>query len=197
MRASAAGGRVVSAFNTAGSEQRHTPLNVWLLDLGVGVTHGRPYHPQTQGKDERFHRTLKGEVLDRGLLADLSAAQRAFDAWREVYNTRRPHEALALATPATRYRMSPRAMPESIDPPDYEPTAHVRKVDAGGWLSFKGRPVNCPKAFAGRRLALRATDTDGLFDLCYRSHILSQVDLRVIIKPVRHVPEQPLGLTPV
>src|SRR5688572_30609433 len=42
-----------------------TGLTVWLLRLGVHVTHGRPFHPQTQGKDERFHRTLVQEVLDR------------------------------------------------------------------------------------------------------------------------------------
>jgi transposase InsO family protein len=184
-------------WGTAGSDQKHTPLTVWLLDLGVGVVHGRPYHPQTQGKDERFHRTLKAEVLDGRVLADLHAAQHAFETWREVYNTRRPHEALDLATPASRYRMSQRPMPEAVEPPEYEPGAHVRKVQNGGWLAFKGRQVNCPKAFAGRRLALRATDTDGLFDLCYRSHVLSQVDLRENLKPVHHVPEQASTLSPV
>ena len=56
--------------------------------------------------------------------------------------------------------------------------AHVRTVDKGGWLSFKGRVVNRPRAFAGKRLALGATDTDGVFDLCYRSYLLAQVDLR-------------------
>jgi transposase InsO family protein len=167
-----------SPWGAPGSDQRHTRLTVWLLDLGVGVIHGRPYHPQTQGKDERFHRTLKGEVLGGETLTDLDAAQRAFDAWRTVYNRRRPHEALDMATPASRYAMSPRPMPTTIEPPDYEPQAHVRKVDSSARLSFKGRPIDCSKAFVGRLLALRATDTDGVFDLCYRRHVLSQVDLR-------------------
>jgi transposase InsO family protein len=52
-----------SPWGTSGSDQRHTPLTVWLLDLEVPVSHGRPYHPQTQGKDERFHKTMKAEVL--------------------------------------------------------------------------------------------------------------------------------------
>lgn len=179
-----------SPWGTAGSEQRHTPLTVWLLDLDVPVTHGRPYHPQTQGKDERFHRTFKAEVLDARIPHDLEHAQKAFDAWRAIYNTRRPHQALGMATPASRYAVSARAMPKSIEPPSYEPGAIVRKVDAGGWISYKNRPVNCPKAFAGRYLALRATDTEGVFDLCYRRHVLSQIDLREnIVKPVHHVPE--------
>jgi transposase InsO family protein len=167
-----------SPWGTAGNEQRHTPLSVWLLDLDVGVIHGRPLHPQTQGKEERFHRTLKAEVLDDRTFDTLAKAQEAFDAWREVYNARRPHEGIGMTTPATRYRMSPRPMPQAISPPHYEPQVQTRKVDVGGWISFKGRVVNCPKAFAGRRLALRPTDNDGVFDLCYRRHVLAQVDLR-------------------
>jgi transposase InsO family protein len=165
-------------WGSSGSPQRHTPLTVWLLDLGVAVAHGRPFHPQTQGKDERFHRTLKAEVLDGRSFKTLAAAQTAFDAWRAVYNAKRPHEALKMATPFERYHVSPRAMPKQIDPPEYEPQAQVRKVADTGWISFKGRQINCPKAFAGRRLALRATNDDGVFDLCYRSHVLAQVDLR-------------------
>jgi transposase InsO family protein len=187
-----------SPWGTAGGEGRHTRLTVWLLDLEVGVSHGRPYHPQTQGKDERFHRTLKGEVLDGVIFAGLDQAQAAFDAWREVYNAKRPHEALGLETPSRRYRMSPRPMPEAIAPPDYEPQAQVRKVHDGGWISFKGRQINCSKAFVGRRLALRATDQDGLFDLCYRRHVLAQVDLRQdTVKPVLDVPERVSTLSPV
>ena len=60
-------------------DHRYTPLTVWLLRLGIAVSHGRPYHPQTQGKDERFHRTLKAEVLRGRTFVDLSQCQRTFD----------------------------------------------------------------------------------------------------------------------
>lgn len=184
-------------WGTAGSSQRHTWLTVWLLDLGVGVAHGRPYHPQTQGKEERSHRTLKAEVLDQRL-ETLDQAQDAFDRWREVYNAVRPHEALQLDTPASRYHVSPRRWPKLVSPPDYEPQAIVRKVHDGGWISFRGRPIKCPKAFVGRRLALRATHLDGVFDLCYRSHLLAQLDLRQnIIETVLDVSERMSSMSPV
>jgi len=70
---------------------RHTWLTVWLLELGVAVSHGRPYHPQTQGKDERFHRTLTAEVIGRRAFADLAECQSRFDAWRVVYNRASEH----------------------------------------------------------------------------------------------------------
>jgi transposase InsO family protein len=187
-----------SPWGSTGSPQPHTPLTVWLLDLGVRVSHGRPYHPQTQGKDERFHRTLTAEVLDGRRFRTLDHAQAAFDAWREVYNTQRPHQALGMQTPSDRYAASPRPMPHTIDPPEYEPQAEVRKVHDTGWIKFKGRQINCPKAFVGRRLALRTTPTDGVFDLCYRSHVLAQVDLRQnITQTVLDVPERVSSISPV
>jgi transposase InsO family protein len=71
--------------------QPHTIFTVWLMRLGVRVAHGRPLHPQTQGKDERFHRTLKAEVLNGKSFPDLAACQRAFDRWRHVYNRASEH----------------------------------------------------------------------------------------------------------
>lgn len=54
------------------------------------------------------------------------------------------------------------------------------------------RRPRCPKAVIGRRVALRATATDGVFDLCYRRHVLSTLDLRQnVVKSVRNVPEHP------
>jgi transposase InsO family protein len=187
-----------SPWGTAGSGSSHTPLTVWLLDLDIAVIHGRPYHPQTQGKDERFHRTLGEEVLTGRSFADLDAVQRAFDAWRHVYNTERPHEALGLMPPAARYRPSPRPMPQRIAPPEYDLTDQVRSIGTAGQFSFKGQLHRCSQAFAGRRVALRATDVDGLYDLCYRRHVLAQIDLRQnVAKPVHHVSEQVSTLTPV
>jgi len=76
-----------------------TPLAIWLVRLGIRVLHGRPYHPQTQGKEERFHRTLKAEVLSRTDLRDLLHSQQVFDHWRPIYNQQRPHDALGLPPP--------------------------------------------------------------------------------------------------
>ena len=61
---------------------RCTSFSVWLMRLGVEVLHGRPYDPQTQGKEERFHRTLNAEVLNGRSFRDLGDCQRAFDKWR-------------------------------------------------------------------------------------------------------------------
>ena len=131
--------------------EAHTPLS----GLAARSRHrasatAAPYHPQTLGKDERFHRSLKAEVLARRDFTDLADCQAAFDAWREVYNTHRPHEALAMKTPIDRYTPSSRSMPALIEPPDYDQKLAVRKVQTGGWLSFQGRTFNCPNAFAGR-----------------------------------------------
>ncbi|WP_336714344.1 MULTISPECIES: integrase core domain-containing protein, partial [unclassified Cedecea] len=73
-----------------------TALELWLMRQSIRVSHSRPYHPQTQGKLERFHRSLKAEVLQGQWFTDSQQLQRAFDHWRTVYNLERPHEALAM-----------------------------------------------------------------------------------------------------
>src|SRR5207244_391223 len=71
-----------------------TPLAVWMSQIGIKVLHGRPHHPQTQGKEERFHRTLKDDLITRRGFADLPDCQHAFDRFRSDYNLVRPHDAL-------------------------------------------------------------------------------------------------------
>lgn len=80
----------------------HTALSLWLLRLGVRVLHGRPYHPQTQGKQERFHRTLGEELLGRHTWRDLAHCAEQFRHYRQRYNHERPHCSLQGATPASR-----------------------------------------------------------------------------------------------
>ena len=80
-----------------------TALTLWLIRLGIRVSFSRPYHPQTNGKDERFHRSLKAEVLNGRSFADLIQAQAAFDRWREIYNHQRPHTAHGGQPPAVVY----------------------------------------------------------------------------------------------
>lgn len=159
-------------------EHRYTPLGVWLLRLGVAVSHGRPYHPQTQGKDERFHRTLKAELLRYERFENLQHCQRRFDSWREIYNHERPHEALGLQVPASRYRVSERAFPDVLPPIAYGPCDVVRKVQEQGWISYRGQEHKVPKAFRGYPVAIRPTVLDGVMDVIFCHHTVSQIDLR-------------------
>ncbi len=114
----------------------HTQLTIWLLRLGIAVRHGRPAHPQTQGKLERFNRTLAAEVLGARVFADLSHCQKDFDQWRELYNLHRPHEALDLACPITRYVPSSRCFPRPW-------RAHPNMVPAIMWFMPRSIPGEC------------------------------------------------------
>ena len=158
----------------------YTPLGIWLIEHGIKISHSRPYHPQTMGKDERFHRSLKAEVLSNARFADLGAADRAFERWRAVYNTQRPHEALALATPASRYRPSRRDYVEAIAPFEYAPDDIVRRVQQGGHVSLLGRAVKVPKAFRGKDIAFRPTQDDGRFEAFFRTQLIATLDLRAL-----------------
>jgi transposase InsO family protein len=167
-----------SPWGAANSEHRYTRFSLWLLELGIAVSHGRPYHPQTQGKDERFHRTLLADAIGRRHFADLGQCQQRFDCWRLVYNAERPHEALGLATPITRYRPSERRFPEKLEPFDYGPGAILRRVSDTGWLSFRNRPFKLGRAFVHRRVALRPSVPDGCFDVVFCGHKVASFDLR-------------------
>jgi len=164
-------------FGTSGTEA-YSSLEVWLLRLGVEVFHGRPRHPQTQGKDERFHRTLRLELLRDREFRDLAEAQREFDSWREVYNFVRPHQALALEPPASRYRPSPRTFPEQLPPLEYAPELKVRRVQADAEIHFHRRHFKVGKAFIGLPIALRPTLTDGVFQLLFAHSVIRTIDLR-------------------
>jgi len=102
----------------------------------------------------------------------------AFDRWRESYNTERPHDALALAVPASRYQPSLRAFPATLPPIGYPTGMAVRRVQQGGQLSVHGRTLRVPKAFAGYPVGLHPTETDGVFTVWFCSHRITQLDLR-------------------
>jgi hypothetical protein len=148
------------------------------MRLGVRVAHGRPYHPQTQGKEERFHRTFKAEVVNGWSFRDLSDCQRAFDEWRPRYSHERPHEALDLATPAERYRPSLRYFPEVLPAIEYSPGDQVRKVGSDGFISFRNRYCRIGKGLRGQPVALRPTGEDGVFAVYYCAHRIGALDLR-------------------
>lgn len=154
-------------------------LSVWFIRLGIRVSHSRPRHPQTNGKEERFHRSLQAEVLNGQSFENLEVVQHAFDRWRTVYNCERPHEALGLTTPASRYRPSPRPYPEQLPPIEYGPDDAVYKVPVDGWLRVRGRRIKVSNALTGLPIAVRPrTDQNGVLDFYFCHQRFMQMDLR-------------------
>lgn len=161
-------------------EQRYTQLCVWLIRLGVRVSHSRPYHPQTLGKEERFHETLHRELLSRRHFDDLQQAQDAFDPWRECYNCIRPHEALGMRPPVVRYAPSPKSFPEQLPAVQYVQGELLRKVQDQGRVSYRGRTLRVSKAFRGELVVLRpSVEDDGVIEVFFCHQKIAQWDLTV------------------
>jgi transposase InsO family protein len=154
----------------------YTKLTVWLMRLGISISHSRPLHPQTNGKDERFHRTLDAELLGNQLFTDLADVQRSFDPWREIYNYERPHEAIGLDVPAQRYRTSARSFPEVLTPIEYNQSDLVIKIRNNGMLYAWKTDFYLSQAFAGQRVALRPTAQDGCWDVYFCHHRLATIN---------------------
>lgn len=161
-----------------GAESRFTPLCVWLIRLGIVVRHGRPYHPQTQGKVDHFHRTLMREEIRGSRYSDYADCQARFDRYRTCYNEERPHQALGMQVPADRYQRSPRSLPAKLPAVEYPAGSVVRKVQQKGWISFQGTEYRVPKAFYGQLVALRPTGTAGEMGVYFCQQKIATLDLR-------------------
>jgi transposase InsO family protein len=158
----------------------HTALTVWLLRLGVRVLHGRPYHPQTQGKEERFHRTLKHELLSRHTWRDLNHCHQAFPVYRDQYNTERPHRSLAGDTPLSRYCPSPRAFPAGLPQIDYPASNEVRIVRDTGVITFRGQTWLIGRGFVSLPVGLRpSAPADGQWEVFFSFHLLGYLDFTI------------------
>jgi transposase InsO family protein len=165
-------------LSSSNGGSRHTWLSAWLIRLDVRVGHGRAYHPQTQGKDERFNRTVKAEAIGTRRFHNTDEVQRRFDPWRDIYNLERPHEALEMATPVTRYVHSSRAFPETLPPIEYGPSDVVRKVQKDGYFRYKSTRFKISQAFTGYPVALRPTMQDGQLDVFFCHMKVATVDMK-------------------
>jgi transposase InsO family protein len=161
-----------------------TAFTVWLIRLGIRLSFSRPRHPQTQGKDERFHRTLAVELLRDRLWRHQLECQQAFDKWRAQYNLIRPHEALGLNVPASRYQTSVRPFPETLTTIEYDQHEIVRKVGLRGQIKYQKRKFFVGNAFARLHVALRPTITDGLFDIYLCHQRVGSIDIKQV--PIDH-----------
>lgn len=153
-----------------------TQLAVWLLHLDIIPSHGRPFHPQTQGKDERFHRTLQAEVLATRSFQTLDHVQETLDQWRHTYNHVRPHEAIGLVPPIARYTPSPRPYPEQLPAIEYPETDVVRRVTSRGVINLWGRHYYLGEGFYGYPVAVRPSAEEGIHTVFFRHYAITNID---------------------
>ena len=145
----------------------------YLKARGVRHVFGAPYHPQTQGKVERFHGELQRAVERR----QAETGQTWLDEFRWEHNYVRPHEALGMAVPATRYQVSPVPYPETLAEPEYLPGDRIYKVDSAARIMIGRRRVKIGKAFIGQRIALRETQHDGVYAIWFGAIRIGEIDL--------------------
>ena len=155
----------------------YSRLEVWLMELGILTLHGRPLHPQTQGKEERFNRSFTRECLKGRSFADQAHAQNCFDEYRAFYNEVRPHFALELEVPSSRYEPSPRQMPDTISDWEYGPEYQLCKVKETGYFNYKGQGFYLSEAFAGKTIAVRESHLPGQITLIFRQFKIGRIDL--------------------
>jgi transposase InsO family protein len=120
------------AVYTARFTHGHNEFELLLHALGVTQKNGHPGHPQTQGKIERFHQTLKRWLTPRPKPVDLAAMQTLLDTFRSIYNTQRAHRALPPhTTPTHAYTALPKATPPGIEPTEHFRIRHDTVDDCG------------------------------------------------------------------
>jgi transposase InsO family protein len=150
---------------------------VWLMKHGILPIHGRVYHPQTQGKVERLNRTVNSEGIGESKPHDLPGAQEAFDGTRHTYNNERPHEALNMEVPASRYHGSDRRYDERKEEPEYDMGRYVRKVSGKGYLSLEGHRYYLSEALRGRYVEFIQGYQDQQTIVCYGNFKIARLDL--------------------
>ena len=159
----------------AGFKGGFTRFERWLMDLDVLPIHGRPLHPQTQGKIERFLRTMKNELLKRSTFIDLADANRQLQQWRTKYNEVRPHQAIEMCRPADVYISSERKYPEFIKLYEYSGIYRILKVNAKGYLRFDRKEFYLSETMTGAELEMRPLEGTH-FALCYRNYKIAEID---------------------
>jgi putative transposase len=151
-------------------------LNVWWLRLGIQHQRILPAHPEQNGAHERMHKTLKGETC-RPPQSCLVSQQRAFNAFRRLYNDERPHEALGERPPAALYGPSPRPYTGTVPPVEYPGHFLVKRVTNAGTIRLKKRLLFLSNALQQHPVGLEEVD-DGIWSIHFCHVLLGRVDER-------------------
>src|SRR5262249_50602270 len=159
-----------SPWGSAEAACPYTEFSVWLLRLGVELIHGRPYHPQTQGKQERFHGSLQVEVLNQSTAwRDIEQCQKRFSQFRDCYNSERPHEALQMKVALSRYRpsLACERCPRNCPNLNIWPRTRCEELKPKERSSSRATCSMSAKAFAGLDVAFRASAQEDYWELFF------------------------------
>ena len=155
-----------------------TSFEVWLMELGILTLHGRILHPQTQGKEEKFNGSFTRECLKFHKIKDQADATKIFAEYREFYNNVRPHIALNLDVPSSRYRPSDRQYPSQIKEWEYAEDLKIHNVKSTGYITIKGQGYFLSEAFGNKQIAMRESDKGAhLINLYFRQFRIGQIDI--------------------
>jgi transposase InsO family protein len=175
-------GRVYTARHGGG----RNAFEYLLTALRIVQKNGKPNHPQTQGKVERFHQTLKRWLAQQPPAATTADLQQQLDAFRQIYNHHRPHRELARRTPATAYAALPKATPPTTTGQPGHYRLRYDRVDTWGKISMRraGRLHHLGVGYthAGTRILAIADDTTVTVIQLETGEILSTHD----IDPAKH-----------
>jgi transposase InsO family protein len=149
-----------------------TQLSLWMMRQGIRLCWSGIRHPQTQGKVERFHGTLQRALDRRGGVGPQPQAW--LDSFRAEYNHVRPHEALAMRTPATVWQPSPKRYNPNPPPWEYPQHAWVLKVDCQGTIDLRGSRCRIGKTLAGGRVMIQPVE--GRFLVFFCSTLVREID---------------------
>jgi transposase InsO family protein len=158
------------------SEIGLSQLSVALLKQGIRLTYSGIGHPQTQGKVERFHRTLNQEIHRRGAPEIINSWTKLLNSIRRDYNEKRPHEALRMRPPSAVYKPSTRQFNPNPREWDYPPGSNVVTVKHSGVISYRNRAYLVSQALEGERVAIQRLGTK--LAVTYRNTLLCELDLQ-------------------
>ena len=152
-------------------------FEVWMMELGILVIHGRSRHPQTQGKEEKFNGSMTRELLKVTTIENWDDATKKFGEYREFYNHIRPHHALNLDVPASRYTPSAQQYSGIITPWAYPEGHHICTVSSAGHFSYGGQRYFFSEGFRGKEIAVRPSAIKNNISLFFRQFRIGRIDV--------------------
>lgn len=166
-----------------------TWVSVWLLKQGVVLRYSGVGHPQTQGKVERFHQTLKARTRHRGAPTSMGEWHRWAMEFRHEYNYERPHEALGMKTPGEVYQ-AVNLRPYQEQPREWEYTGGVvKRLNTQGMLYYRQQTYFVSEALASEWV--RIDELDGQLLVTFRHMTVREIEVRTgkstaVLLPAKH-----------